>query len=94
MRVLSNNKRESILNWIQEFFNNQTLNPFLFKNSFAIIASGEEEATFDWLGVNFIANKLDNDNSIDNTYGSLDLGGQSTQIAFAVKFTYICILNL
>merc|ERR1712130_310908 len=42
---------------------------------------GEEEATFDWLGVNDIWHKLNN--AQQHTLGALDLGGQSPQIAFA-----------
>ena len=47
--------------------------------------SGEEEATFDWLGVNSIYNTLVNNDDDQSTYGALDLGGGSTQIAFAAE---------
>eukprot|EP01084_Bolivina_argentea_P278831 476525_1 len=81
MRLLDNTRRINILNWIRQVFNDDTINPFLFKNSYSIIASGSEEATFDWISVNYISNTLSTD---DNalTIGALDLGGASTQIAF------------
>eukprot|EP01084_Bolivina_argentea_P278832 476526_1 len=83
MRLLSNSDRERILNYIETSFSNETINPFRFDNTYAIIASGEEEATFDWLGVNYIWNKLENNDYDERTFGALDLGGASTQIAFA-----------
>jgi len=85
MRILSNDRREEILGYLENSFSNATINPFRFDTTYAIIASGEEEATFDWLGVNFIYDTLVNNDSDYSTYGALDLGGQSTQIAFAAE---------
>eukprot|EP01084_Bolivina_argentea_P072702 131997_1 len=85
MRILANNQREQILSFITNSFLNTAINPFLFDPTQAIIASGEEEATFDWLGVNIIFNTLINNNLDQNTLGSLDLGGESTEIAFAAS---------
>jgi len=83
MRVLSTQRREEILNYIAISFNKTSINPFLFDTTYAIIASGEEEATFDWLGVNYAYDTLINTDHDEHTYGALDMGGQSTQIAFA-----------
>jgi GDA1/CD39 (nucleoside phosphatase) family len=53
--------------------------------------SGEEEAIYDWLGVNFLASNGDmlkdseGSGTVSNptkSYGALDLGGASTQISF------------
>eukprot|EP01084_Bolivina_argentea_P069834 127004_1 len=79
MRILPRDQRIQILSWIDNVFLNDTINPFLFHPSQSILLSGEEEATFDWLAVNFIFNKLQ---SNESTFGVLDLGGQSTQVAF------------
>ena len=82
MRILDNSRREEILGYLETSFSNLSINPFLFDTTYAIIASGEEEATFDWLGVNYLYNRLINNDSDMSTLGALDLGGQSTQIAF------------
>ncbi|OQV21649.1 Ectonucleoside triphosphate diphosphohydrolase 1 [Hypsibius exemplaris] len=56
-----------------------------------MILNGEEEGALAWATVNFITKGLlpDNitaiDRSHDSTFGSLDLGGSSTQIAFAAE---------
>eukprot|EP01084_Bolivina_argentea_P175570 304012_1 len=83
MRVLDEIHRKNIFKYIRQVFNNKTLNPFYFEDNFAIIASGTEEAIFDWISVNYILESY-SDVSENNllTYGALDLGGASTQIAF------------
>ena len=85
MRVLPSERRSDIFGWIQNSFANPEINPFLFDTTHAIITSGEEEATFGWLGVNFVFGTLSNNDSDSTTYGALDMGGQSTQIAFATE---------
>ena len=82
MRILSTDRREDILTWIEKSFGKTAINPFNWETTYSIIASGEEEATFDWLAVNSVFGTLDNGDD-SKTYGALDLGGQSTQIAFA-----------
>ena len=89
MRILPNWKRKQILGWIENSFLNLTINPFLFDTTQAIIASGEEEATFDWLAVNYIWNTLVNDDEDLTTFGALDLGGQST---YVFHFGFYCLL--
>merc|ERR1719291_88983 len=44
MRILPNTEREQILTFIANSFANHSINPFLFDTTYAIIASGEEEA--------------------------------------------------
>eukprot|EP01084_Bolivina_argentea_P062791 114780_1 len=85
MRILDNEDREIILKYLGNSFTNTAINPFLFDTVYAIIASGEEEATFDWLGVNYIWDTLHNTGADQRTFGALDLGGRSTQIAFAAQ---------
>eukprot|EP01084_Bolivina_argentea_P073902 134078_1 len=82
MRLMDKQDRANVFNWIHEVFANNTINPFLFQNTNSIIASGTEEAAFDWLSINYLKNVLTGDNE-QHTYGALDLGGASTQIAFA-----------
>ena len=46
------------------------------------IISGEEEGLFGWISVNYLMDGFGSSNSNRSTYGFLDMGGASTQIAF------------
>ena len=50
-------------------------------NSVRII-TGEEEGLFGWIAVNYLMDGFTSDNDTPTTYGFLDMGGASTQIAF------------
>ncbi|ETO21922.1 hypothetical protein RFI_15281 [Reticulomyxa filosa] len=74
---------ENIMNWVRITLSNKTLNPFQFSSEQAVILSGEEEASFGWMSVNLLENRLTRTTSNVETFGALDMGGQSTQISFA-----------
>ncbi|XP_063736272.1 ectonucleoside triphosphate diphosphohydrolase 3 isoform X2 [Eleginops maclovinus] len=65
--------------------------PFVFQN--ASIISGQEEGLYGWITVNYLMGNLLEKNAWnkyarpqgEKTVGSMDLGGASTQIAFAVQ---------
>ncbi|XP_061572376.1 ectonucleoside triphosphate diphosphohydrolase 3 [Cololabis saira] len=65
--------------------------PFKFQN--ASIISGQEEGLYGWITVNYLMGKFLEKNLLnayvrpngEETVGSMDLGGASTQIAFAVQ---------
>ncbi|KAL3060562.1 hypothetical protein OYC64_015003 [Pagothenia borchgrevinki] len=65
--------------------------PFVFQN--ASIISGQEEGLYGWITVNYLMGNLLEKNTWnkyvrpqgEKTVGSMDLGGASTQIAFAVQ---------
>ena len=46
------------------------------------IITGEEEGLFGWIAVNYLMDGFGPSNSDRSTYGFLDMGGASTQIAF------------
>jgi Golgi apyrase len=46
------------------------------------IITGEEEGLFGWIAVNYLMNGFSGSNDARTTYGFLDMGGASTQIAF------------
>jgi Golgi nucleoside diphosphatase len=56
MRVLNHTQCNRIMNFIIDFFTNKTESLFNFK--FARIISGEEEAVFGWISINYLFNKL------------------------------------
>lgn len=90
MRELSYFDRERVLKQVRLLLSDKTFNPFYFRDDFARVISGEEEAIYSWCASNFLFGNLLTSSSgtgavvspINNTYGTLDLGGSSTQIAF------------
>lgn len=89
MRILEQNDRSRVLDTVRSLFSDKKFCPFMFEDEFARVLSGEEEAIFGWAGINFAMGTLvkesEGTGTVVNpklTYGSLDLGGASTQIAF------------
>lgn len=79
------------MNGIRKLLSDKTLCPFYFHQSMARIISGEEEAVFSWACMNFLFGNLIPEsegigtvtgNNISQSFGTVDLGGASTQIAF------------
>ncbi|CAM9669630.1 unnamed protein product, partial [Phaeothamnion confervicola] len=88
MRELRFDQREALMYYIREFFSDKRACPFYFEPSFARVLSGEEEGVYSWTAVNFLQGNLlletQGAGAVDAniTYGTLDLGGASTQISF------------
>lgn len=89
MRILNPTDRGRVIHAVRELFSNKTYCPFAFVEEQARVLSGEEEAVFDWAGVNFLMGDLVEESqgagTVENprlTIGALDLGGGSTQIGF------------
>lgn len=79
------------MNGIRKLLSDKSLCPFYFHESMARIISGEEEAVFSWACMNFLFGNLIPEseglgtvtgNNISQSFGTIDLGGASTQIAF------------
>jgi Golgi nucleoside diphosphatase len=92
MRELPTAKREELMTWIRFYLSDKTFCPFFFHPDFARVISGEEEAVFSWTGINFLMGNLlpasmgvGLANGGAFTYGTLDLGGASSQISFFIK---------
>jgi Golgi nucleoside diphosphatase len=89
MRILEPQNRARVIQTVRNLFNNKTYCPFAFVDEQARVLSGEEEAIYDWTGVNFLLGDLleqsEGAGTVINpkqTHGALDLGGASTQISF------------
>lgn len=89
MRVLTAQNRSRVIKVVRDLFSNNTYCPFAFVAEQARVLSGEEEAIYDWTGVNFLMGDLLTESqgagTVINpnlTHGALDLGGASTQISF------------
>ncbi|RAL54922.1 hypothetical protein DM860_013618 [Cuscuta australis] len=56
--------------------------PFLCKREWVKIISGEDEAYFGWIALNYNAGVLGTTKPKKETFGALDLGGSSLQVTF------------
>ena len=89
MRILDTRNRARVTKAVRDLFSNATHCPFAFVPEQARVLSGEEEAIYDWAGVNFLTgNLIEQSEGLGtvinprHTHGALDLGGGSTQISF------------
>lgn len=88
LRETNKTRADEIMNSLKAFLSEQ---PFIFQN--ASIISGQEEGLYGWITVNYIMGNFLEKNLLNKyvrpsggkTVGSMDLGGASTQIAFAVS---------
>lgn len=85
MRLLPDGERDAVLTQACSFVrrNYRFSLPDCSKNIQVI--TGEEEGTFGWVAVNYLMDGFDTHDhasSTGSTYGFLDMGGASTQIAF------------
>ena len=76
MRLLPTNDQTSLMNAVSEALKESV---FSFGQGDARILSGEEEASFGWLSMNYIFSHFEENKA---TVGIMDMGGASTQIAF------------
>jgi len=89
LRTLSQSERVRIIDCVRELFHDKTYNPFDFDDERARVISGEEEAIYGWVGVNFAKGTLIEQSegvgavtyNPKLTYGMVEMGGASTQIA-------------
>eukprot|EP00124_Ichthyophonus_hoferi_P000626 Ihof_evm19s24 gene=Ihof_evmTU19s24 len=80
LRKIGAEKADRLLEQVRILFRNS---PFLFReDSWVSMMSGEDEGAYAWVTVNYLRKLLGK--SPAQTSGVLDLGGGSTQIAFAV----------
>lgn len=79
LRLLGETKAQSILDEIRKVFGNTSINPFHIPEEHVQILSGEEEALFSWITINYMLGTFQNN---QNTYGLVEMGGSSAQLAF------------
>lgn len=89
LRTLPAPYRLKLMEQVRNLFRDQSFNPFYFETEHARVISGEEEAIYGWAAVNFVHGTLlkqsEGSGSVvspNKTYGMLEMGGASTQIAF------------
>lgn len=102
MRELPVSDREIIMSQVRYVLSNKTFCPFYFTHDMARVISGEEEAIYSWAAVNFLLGNLIPQSigsgtattRSNSTYGTLDLGGASSQIAFFVPTQVRNVFNI
>lgn len=88
MRLLPPNQQTDVLRKVCQYFRDYTNfkverpSPLGPCGSSVRIISGEEEGLFGWIAVNYLMDGFSTDPENRRTYGFLDMGGASTQIAF------------
>jgi len=84
MRLLLEKEGYDMIEAIRDILSNKSISPFRFlSRENARILSGEEEGVFAWIAVNYLSDVFKTKGvKANETYGILELGGASTQIAF------------
>ncbi|PVG04099.1 hypothetical protein CPB86DRAFT_803661 [Serendipita vermifera] len=80
MRLLPEKQQEAVLRKVCQYFRDYT--NFIVDETSIRVISGEEEGLFGWIAVNYLTEGFSTDPRHGGTYGFLDMGGASTQIAF------------
>ena len=82
LRILGKEKSEPILKAVQKLLTDSPFHQVWVPE----IMGGDKEAVYSWVTLNYLAKVLGKkDKTLADTYGTLDLGGGSTQIAFHPK---------
>ena len=90
LRDLVPTARDAIMTETINFISNYS--PFYFKPDQALVISGEEEGAYGWLTVNALKGVLGHDSG-ESTYGIIDLGGASMQVAFVPEVNHYVLQN-
>jgi golgi apyrase len=91
MRLLPEKQQESVLRKVCQYVRDYTSfkveqgGPLGPCGGSVRIISGEEEGLFGWIAVNYLMDGFSSGGNERQTYGFLDMGGASTQIAFEPK---------
>ena len=90
LRTVPSKQRQRVISTVRKLFANETYCPFWDETERVRVISGEEEAVYDWAGVNLLlGNLMSNSEGVGEayggaieTYGALDMGGASSQISY------------
>ncbi|GAB1601137.1 ectonucleoside triphosphate diphosphohydrolase 8-like isoform X1 [Argonauta hians] len=83
LRVLKGQLSLKIIRQLNMFLGNSKNNPFYFRPGQAQVLSGEEEAVYAWIAVNYLRGFFHK--KVNTSVGVLEMGGGSTQIVFVPK---------
>ncbi|XP_031559277.1 ectonucleoside triphosphate diphosphohydrolase 1-like [Actinia tenebrosa] len=83
MRLLKKYEIDRILDKVDVLLSNKDYSPFKYERGFSKVISGEDEAVYLWVTVNFLKGLFSGESS--KSFGTLDMGGASTQNTFKVS---------
>lgn len=81
MRLLPESTQQAIYADVRQFIKDN----YAFRVDEVETISGKMEGVYGWLDINYLSHQFDQKN--DTTYGSIDMGGASTEIAFSTLDT-------
>ncbi|KAG5588604.1 hypothetical protein H5410_049038 [Solanum commersonii] len=81
LRMLKGNTTERIMQSVRNMLKNESI--FEYKDEWVSILSGTQEGSYFWVGLNYLLRTLGK--SYQNTVATIDLGGGSVQMAFALS---------
>ncbi|KAK6781264.1 hypothetical protein RDI58_023448 [Solanum bulbocastanum] len=81
LRMLKGNTAERIMQSVRNMLKNESI--FEYKDEWVSILSGTQEGSYFWVGLNYLLRTLGK--SYQNTVATIDLGGGSVQMAFALS---------
>ncbi|XP_031573081.1 ectonucleoside triphosphate diphosphohydrolase 1-like [Actinia tenebrosa] len=84
MRLLEDDEKNAVINEVNQLLSDESFSPFHFEKDFVKIISGQEEALYGWITVNFLKGIFSQKTS-GGSCGALDLGGASTQNTFRTR---------
>lgn len=78
--ITDKNQSDKILGYIRDHFSKSG---YLYKSDDQVkIIDGKDEGIYAWISANYFSEKFSKKTDPVSTFGTLDLGGASTQIAF------------
>mmetsp|Transcript_27844 Transcript_27844/g.26676 ORF Transcript_27844/g.26676 Transcript_27844/m.26676 type:complete len:528 (-) Transcript_27844:358-1941(-) len=82
MRLIPETESVAVLESVREFLGNKKNSPFLFRQSWARIISGNEEGGFGWIAFNYLK-KIIGPKKIsgESPYAVVEMGGASSQVS-------------
>lgn len=81
--IIFSQKVKAILDKVDALLTDKAINTFSYKKGDSKVISGQDEAVYDWVTVNFLKGAFSGKDK--KTYGALDMGGASHQNAFQVR---------
>lgn len=83
LRLLDENATRAIMSGVGTAMSDSSINPFLYDEEYVHILSGEEEALFAWITVNYLKKYFEDSSApATQSFGLVELGGGSLQISF------------
>lgn len=82
LRMLEESQSNAILNSVRAYLNDDSKSPFLFRDSFAKIISGNEEGGFGWIAFNYLKKIIGpKKNGNESPFTVVEMGGASAQVS-------------